>query len=69
MDKTTVQLKQIEELLCYVLIILKRTSPSDPPSDPSDSSVAIEAPQADLEPLIATAPQPVTSLSKKWKNK
>ena len=32
-----------------------------------DASVATEAPQANLEPLVATTPQPVASLSKKGK--
>ena len=68
MDKASTQLKHIEELLCYVLMILKRINPTDPKghSDPVDPTVAIEA---DLKPPIATSPQPKSSPSKKGKKK
>ena len=62
---TTVQLQQIEELMCYALVILKRISPSDP----AGPSVATEEPEANLEPPIAIAPQPKSSPSKKRKKK
>ena len=65
MDKASAQLKQIEELLCYILIILKRTSPTKP----ANPTVATEALEADLEPPVATSPKPKSSPSKKWKKK
>ena len=71
MDEVSTQLKQIEELLCYILMILKRTNPTDlvGPSDLVDTIVATEAPEADPKPLITTFPQPKSSPSKKGKKK
>ena len=65
MDKATTHLQYIEELLCYALMILKRTNPSNPagPSDPTVLSITIEEPVADLEPPVAIASQPMTSPS------
>ena len=65
MDKATAQLQQIEELLCYALMILKRTSPSDPTSP----SVATEEPTTNPEQPVATTSQPVSFPSKKRKKK
>ena len=58
MDKASALLKQIEELLCYVLMQLKRTIPIGPASlsDPTDPIVAIEALESDQEPPVATSP-------------
>ena len=64
MDKATAQLQQIEELLCYALMIPKRTCPLDP----AGPSVATEEPTVDPEPPVATTPQPVSSPSKKRKS-
>ena len=65
LDQATTQLQQIEELLCYALVLLKHTSPLDL----AGPFVAIEEPVADPEPLVATTSQPVTSPSKKGKKK
>ena len=77
LDNTTAHLQQMEELMYFALMMLKRINPSslagtsDPtcPSDPADQHVATETPQEDLEPPIATASQPKSSPSKKGKKK
>ena len=65
LDKATAQLQQIEELLCYALMILKRTSPLDL----AGPSATTEEPIADPEPHVAITSQPAASPSKKGKKK
>ena len=71
LDKATAQLQQLEELMCYALVILKHTNPLDlaGPSNPVDPSIVTKAPKANTEPLVATIPQPIASSSKKGKKK
>ena len=76
-DKTTLQLQHMEELMYFVLIMLKCISPSDT-ADPSvpagplqlaEQGVAIESPQVVQEPPVATTSQLKPSSSKKDKKK